>query len=40
MDNQAFKDEINLYDYLKIIYKWKFLIIMCWLDNQRAVVYG
>lgn len=27
MDNQVYTDEINLYDYLKIIYKWKFLII-------------
>lgn len=27
MDNQAYTDEINLFDYLKIIYKWKFLII-------------
>lgn len=26
MENQAYTDEINLYDYLKIIYKWKFLI--------------
>lgn len=26
MDDQAYTDEINLYDYLKIIYKWKLLI--------------
>ena len=36
MDNQASNDEINLYDYWKIIYKWKFLIIAICLISVAA----
>lgn len=28
MENQVYTDEINLFDYLKIIYKWKLLIVV------------